>query len=135
MSAASHPHLFLSQERYVVALERQRDRIAKGLKLEAIDSDVPGNRFVHVSWGLCSIERAAWPDAHDHIWPDQFRKQGRVAPKYRTDAQRCPLQSGGYPFGCYHSCRAFKRELGPESAGKVVNLYDAAIRRATGGAA
>lgn len=122
--------LYLSNERYIVALERQRDRIAAGLKFEAVDSDTPGDKWTHASWGLCSRDAGAWPDAQDHLWPDQFREHGRVAPKYLRQHQPCPMQTKDGGSGCFYRCRIFKGQLGANSAGTAVDLYDAAIRAA-----
>lgn len=122
-------NLRLPQDRYVAALRRQRDRIANGLPFDAVDSDTIGDKFTHAAWGLCSDDPAAWPDAEDHLWPDQFEQHGRVAPKYRAEHQRCPIQSKGGASGCFYSCLIFKNRMGPKSRDQAVALYDAAIAK------
>jgi len=125
--------LYLPRNRYRAALQRQRDRIADGLRFEAVDNDVTGNKYTHASWGLCSRDHGAWPDAEDHLWPDQFAAHGRVAPKYRNQHQPCPMQNKGGAQGCFYSCRIFHSgEIGPSKRDDALALYDAAILKATG---
>lgn len=125
----------LSQERYLAALYRQRDRIIAGVPFEAVDSNVIGDKFTHASWGLCSRDAGAWPDAEDHLWPDQFEQQGRVAPKYRNEHQPCPMQRKQGPNGCFYSCRIFKGgEVTRNTPAKAIQLYEDAIAKARGGA-
>ena len=124
-------NLCLPQERYVAALRRQRDRIADGLTFSAVESDTVGDKFVHASWGLCSQDRDAWPDAEDHLWPEQFTEHGRVAPRYRVQHQTCPMQRKNGPVGCFYSCRIFKGgEITARKRAEAVALYDAAIAKA-----
>lgn len=128
----------LPSKRYEVVLLRQKAKIENGLKLEYYDDDSIGNKSTEVSWGLCS--EAAWPDAEDHLWPDKFLANGRVAPLYRTPEQMCPLdarlekdQVGS--TGCFYTCRIFKARRG--AVGKLpmpdnkeaIRLYDVAIER------
>lgn len=123
--------LYLNNDRYLAALYRQRDRIASGLEFSAIDSDAIGAKFTHASWGLCSEDKEAWPDAEDHLWPDQFENSGRMAPKYRSETQPCPMQSKGGPTGCFFSCRIFKGgEISKNSRMHAIALYEAAIDKA-----
>lgn len=120
--------LYLPQPRYIAALKRQRDRIANGLPFQAFDSDEIGNKYTHAAWGLCSEDKEAWPDAQDHLWPEQFEQRGRVAPKYLRQNQPCPMQTKGGPSGCFYRCRIFKtREIGPKKRDEAVALYDAAL--------
>jgi len=124
--------LELPNDRYVAALYRQRDRIIAGLPFEAEDSEQVGNKYTHAAWGLCSEDAGAWPDREDHLWPEQF-DQGRVAPKYRTEAQPCPMQRQGGATGCFYSCRIFKgREVTAKSRKKAIDLYEATIAKARG---
>lgn len=125
----------LPDDRYLVALERQRARVATGLPLRAVDSNTPGDKYTECTWGLCSGEREAWPDAQDHMWPDQFISRGRVAPEYRAEHQTCPLDKRERPVtsmqGCFYSCRIFQAR--PKSARptreETVALYDVEISR------
>lgn len=119
--------LHLSDDRYLAALYRQRDRIIAGLPFEAEDSDQIGNKYTHASWGLCSRDAGAWPDADDHLWPEQFAESGRVAPKYRRERQPCPMQRKGGPTGCFYSCEIFKGRMGPKSRQRAIDLYEAQI--------
>lgn len=121
----------MSDERYLAALYRQRDRIIAGAAFEAVDSDVIGDKYTHASWGLCSDDAEAWPDAEDHLWPEQFVANGRVAPKYRSQHQVCPMQRKSGPSGCFYSCRIFKGdEITASKRTKAVELYEQAIAKA-----
>lgn len=131
--------LYLSDERYLVALERQKKRIEEGLELELDDSNQRGNKYTHCSWGLCSEDKEAWPDAEDHLWPDQFLdpKRQRVAPKYLDmGTQPCPfdkrmsVQRSSTMNGCFFTCRFFrpKGQEKPDRA-EALDLYQVAIDR------
>lgn len=125
--------LHMPNARYIAALYRQRDRIINGLPFDAIDSDAIGDKFTHASWGLCSRDAEAWPDAGDHLWPDQFSEDGRVAPKYRSQHQPCPMQRKSGGMGCFYSCRIFKgREITANTRSKAIDLYEQAIAKARG---
>lgn len=125
--------LYLSKDRYVAALYRQRDRIISGEPFVAVDSDVRGDKWTHASWGLCSRDAGAWPDAEDHLWPEQYSEHGRVAPKYRGQAQPCPMQRKGGGTGCFYSCRIFQSgEISARKRVMAVDLYEAAIAKARG---
>lgn len=130
--------LYMSNERYLAALYRQRDRIIAGLPFEAADSDALGDKWTHASWGLCSRDAEAWPDAEDHLWPNQFRENGRVAPKYRGQQQPCPMQTKGGGMGCFYSCRVFTHgTITKAKRPQAIDLYEKAIgkaRAAQGGA-
>jgi hypothetical protein len=128
--------IHMPQERYVAALERQRARIAEGLELVYWDSRVIGEKETQCSWGLCSTDKEAWPDAQDHLWPDHFLEHGRVAPLYLVRGQLCPfdtdqtprghLRDLGDPRGCYFRCRFFQaKTIGPAPDRKrALELYD-----------
>jgi hypothetical protein len=125
--------IYMSDERYLAALYRQRDRIIAGTSFEADDSDVIGDKYTHASWGLCSREKEAWPDAQDHLWPDQFTKHGRVAPKYRNEHQACPMQRKGGGSGCFYSCRIFKSgEITARKRAQAIELYEQKIGNVRG---
>jgi hypothetical protein len=125
--------LHLTQERYIEALQRQRRRILSGeVSLSGHDDETPGCKSTECSWGLCSGEKAAWPDAQDHIWPDQFEQSGRVAPLYRRPGQPCPLdqrESNG-PSGCFWGCMFFQGDSRKLTQEKVIQLYDKRIAEA-----
>lgn len=120
--------LYLSGPRYLAALKRMRDLIAAGKALLAIDDETPGNKSTECSWGLCSREQVAWPDAEDHLWPDQFLK-GRIAPKYRNDPHSCPFSKGNKTTGCFYDCRIFqaRRPANLPTRAEALRLYDEAI--------
>lgn len=132
--------LYLPQDRYLAALGRFRTRIAAGVPLTYEDSDASGDKYSRCSWGLCSDDKEAWPDADDHLWPEQFRKRGRVAPRYRKTTQGCPLdrrvgmEDEDNMRGCFHSCRIFNPAEPPLRISKNValRLYDEAILLAAG---
>lgn len=121
----------MPQDRYVAALYRQRDRIIAGLPFDAVDSNTIGDKYTEAAWGLCSRQREAWPDRDDHLWPDEF-DVGRVAPKYLTANQPCPMQAKvGGGRGCFYSCRIFtRREIGRNTRAKAIQLYEDAIAKA-----
>ena len=127
--------LYMSDDRYLAALKRIRGLIADGERLVAEDSDVTGDKWTHCSWGLCSMDKKAWPAPEDHLWPDQFEKHGRVAPKYRNEPHKCPMDrrenAGG--SGCFYDCRVFKRRKDPRvDRETALRLYDAEITKAEG---
>ena len=125
--------LKLTQERYIEALQRQRRRILNNeVSLSGHDETAPGCKSTECSWGLCSKDKAAWPDAQDHLWPDQFEQSGRVAPLYRKRDQPCPLdkrESNG-PSGCFWTCMFFQGDSSKLTQEKVIQLYDRRITEA-----
>lgn len=126
-------NLYLLQPRYVAALKRQLARVEAGVALSASDCDTPGIKSTDCSWGLCSHEIDAWPDAQDHLWPEQFVKADRVAPLYRRKHQKCPLDrrelASEDPNGCFYSCRVFSPNKGDLAVRRidVVTLYQRRI--------
>jgi hypothetical protein len=124
----------LTDERYLLALRRIRQIIADGCPLSFCDSDTPGDKSNECSWGFCSDLSSHWPDAEDHIWPDQFKESGRVSPLYRQDHQFCPMdrrlltkQCDGN--GCFWSCRIFNRMRDPQiTREQALALFDQAIQ-------
>lgn len=136
--------LYMSDERYLKALKRIRQQIAEGPELSYYDDTTIGNKDTSATWGLCSSFAEQWPDAEDHLWSDQFRDGGRVAPKYRVRGQSCPFDDpeDGYarmdnledPRGCFWRCRVFQAGhrgfIGPPSREEALELYDLAIERA-----
>jgi hypothetical protein len=140
MSRADLKSMYLPQDRYIAALERQRARIEGGLELEYYDDTTIGAKETHCSWGLCSHDKEAWPDPEDHLWPGQFVEEGRVAPRYQVKGQLCPFDTDqnarghirdvGDPQGCFYRCRFFQARtlratLGPPPDRKrALELYD-----------
>ena len=123
----------LPQHRYVEALKRQKARIvADAVPLTGVDDDSPGSKSTECSWGLCSDDKEAWPDAQDHLWPDEFERYGRVAPLYRKPQQLCPMdtrEKGNKDSnGCYWTCRFFNGEQLTKEV--VVALYDKRLQEA-----
>lgn len=130
-------NIYLSDDRYLAVLKRLRARIANGLPFKAHDDDTPGDKSTACSWGLCSDDRAAWPNAEDHLWPDEFTNGGRVAPLYRQRHHRCPidtrnnadlLKSGN---GCFHTCAHFSKHY-TLTREQVLARYDEQISHAEG---
>lgn len=134
--------IFMPRERYVAALERQRARIEGGLELEYFDDTTIGQKETHCTWGLCSRDKEAWPDPIDHLWPEQYVEEGRVAPKYMVKGQLCPFDTDknppghvrdpGDPTGCFYRCMFFQaRKLGPApDRRRALELYDARLELA-----
>lgn len=135
MSRKAKKTLYLSDEQYLAALCRIRSQISLGLKLVFWDDETPGCKETHCSWGLCSKNKQQWPDAEDHIWPDQFRSQGRVAPLYTRNDQTCPFDMRTRPNksgdGCFWHCRIFQQKQEPTRE-EALALYDAEIARVDG---
>lgn len=129
---------YLPRDRYIQFLERMCDRIDAGLELAMVDSDEIGNKYTHASWGMCTDDREAWPDAQDHIWPEEFEKRGRVAPISRGEHQPCPFddRSVKRAGGCFWRCRLFrpkqrpKRGQPPVQRDEALKLYQIRIDRA-----
>ena len=128
----------LSNDSYKKVLVRLRDRIANGLELNAKDSTDSGNKYTECTWGLCSDEKQTWPDAKEHLWPDLFLKDGRVAPRYRTTEQLCPMDTrepGGDEFamlqGCFYTCKVFSRGKNPlPTREQTIKFYDYRLTQA-----
>jgi len=125
--------LYLTDDRYFVALKRLRARIAGGLALTFHDDDTVGSKSTECSWGLCSHEKEAWPDAEDQLFEDDFRKHGRIAPKYQRQGQTCPFDANpsrlGSPNGCFYDCMVFQRSKPTPTREQALALYDERIRR------
>lgn len=121
--------LYMPKERYVAAMMRIRSRILLGLAMTAEDDTTIGSKSTACSWGLCSDDQASWPDAEDHLWPDQFAKHKRVAPKYLQEGQLCPLDrrepAEASLQGCFFTCRVFKPKKGdaPLTRENVIKFY------------
>lgn len=133
-------------DRYESALARFRAFVANGRPLALDDSDDIGNKHTHCSWGLCEdgpvYGAESWPDPQDHLWPDRFQMDGRLAPKYRQNEQWCPfdrrlrvstVQPKDYyelgTFGCFFHCRFFSPKGPKPTREEALNLYDVAIAR------
>jgi hypothetical protein len=141
MTSQTKRSIKMTDERYLAALIRIKTLICKGVKLDADNSDYMGDKHNECTWGLCNDTKSAWPDAEDHLWPDQFIEHGRVAPLYTQAHQWCPLDkrmTDDAPEsmnGCFYTCRVFQRSRktlkkhGPMSKhlDYVVELYDKAI--------
>lgn len=113
----------LPHDRYVLALKRIRAIIAGGRRLVAEDSTDIGNKYTICSWGLCSNDKEAWPDAIDHQFPFDFTSRGRMSPLYRKDP--CPLEQRRKGMGCFYGCKGFTRLTRKEA----LELYDKEIAK------
>lgn len=131
--------IYLSKPRYVEALKRVKNLIVKGVTLHACDDTTPGDKSTTCSWGLCSEAKDAWPDAVDHLWPLEFLRHNRRAPKYLQDGHICPIDSRDPATakkdmnGCFHTCRVFKasRQNPTPSRETVIGWYDLRISELT----
>jgi hypothetical protein len=127
--------LYMPQARFIAALKRMRSRISEGLKLSGFDDTTIGAKDTQCTWGLCTGDPRQWPEANDHLWPEQFEEHGRVAPRYRVAGQHCPLDAEHRhpeqrPSGCFYRCRFFQRKHHTPSREQALKLYDEAIERA-----
>lgn len=143
-----HEVLELPHERYIEFLKRMVERLRAGLELQYFDCTVIGNKETHCSWGTCSHDVEAWPDAEDHLWPDQFVGPGhqRVAPKYHKLRHFCPFdrrvvdhhlgsepEIAGFPVGCFYRCMIFNPSGPRPTREEAILLYEAQIVRACKG--
>lgn len=129
----------LTDDRYLAALRRIRANIAARSPFTSDDDDTIGNKHTECSWGLCSHRKEDWPCMEDHLWPNQFREQGRVAPLYRKKHQLCPfdrrMTAGtvddlAMSQGCIYTCRIFRPKKDPKMTRELaLELYDQAIER------
>lgn len=123
--------IYMSDRHYRQALENLKGVIEKGQQLDKEDSDEVGNKYTTCSWGLCAENKEVWPTPEMHLWPDQFRKSGRIAPKYRKTHQLCPLDTrecdGDNFNGCFYTCLAFKRK-GTLTKESVLELIEKRIK-------
>ena len=145
--------IHLTDERFVLFLRRQRERITFGVPLKKEDSNCSGNKYTYCSWGACSGDLETWPDLEDHLFPIKeieifegdigFDKDGgpkgkiikQVSSKYRLENQFCPFDKKNFKtpeekqmgsMGCFYRCKAFSREgLTKEEA---LRLYDIRIK-------
>jgi hypothetical protein len=116
------------------AMRRQRQRVMH-LPLVAEDSNAIGDKYTRCNWGMCDESADLWPDPDDHIWPDMFENNGRVAPRghgpcpmdVRTDATMDSGEMLGDSSGCFYSCRIFQRKHMTPSRDEAVALYDRMI--------
>lgn len=117
--------LNLSTERYIAALNRQRERIAGGLEFWAFDSTAPGAKETQASWGLCASDAGTWPEPADRLFPDEA---GRHTPKYRNAPHKCPMDTREGPsvggWGCFKTCRVFKGRIKAADRYRALQLYD-----------
>jgi len=125
----------LPASRYLKALERIRESIAQGKKLDFYDDTTPGNKSSSCTWGLCSEDAEHWPDAEDHTFPTDFTRFGRMSPISRGEGDMCPLDrrqgQKDSTWGCFYHCRVFRsKKDGIPSLGTALKLYDEAIERA-----
>ena len=133
---ATRPH-YLTNERYLIALQRFRAAIAKGnTSLTGFDDNTIGDKDTQVTWGLCNSEAAMWPDAQDHIWPHLFTTEGRSAPLHTATGQGCAFDQNRHsadnpPYGCFYRCDFFqtKRNTPLPTRETILARYDELIAR------
>lgn len=121
----------LPKHRYVAALRRQLKRIEAGVPLQYYDDNTVGSKSMSVSWGLCCEDKAAWPDKEDHLWPDQFEKHGRVAPRYLKAGHTCPFDARGVGNkelnGCFYTCMIFQKKYKTPNREIAIALFKETI--------
>jgi hypothetical protein len=128
----------MPQDRYVAALERQRERIDAGLHFEMWDDETIGNKSTECSWGMCCEQPSLWPEPEDHIWPESFIRQGRVAPRRLADGQFCPFDRRekpkpdleNSPMGCFRRCMFFRPTTKRPDRARALQLYDEQLAKA-----
>lgn len=115
--------LYMNDKEYLEALLRLQGLIISGMALRFEDSDTTGDKYNFCSWGLCSEDIEMWPEPAMHLWPDQFARNGRIAPKYRLAHHKCPMDTRDMPDengvyrtseqpgmnGCFWTCIVFRR--------------------------
>lgn len=128
----------LSPERYLTALQRFRNAIAKGdMPLIGFDDTTIGDKDTQVTWGLCNSNPTMWPDAQDHLWPDQFTHEHRSTPLHTAKGQACPFDQSRHdteptpPYGCFYRCDFFQtpRRKPPPTQETILARYDELIAR------
>lgn len=124
----------MSDELYVVALQRMSERIEAGLTLVFWDDTIVGDKDTHCSWGLCSRDPKQWPDPLYHTWPLEYLEQGRISRVSRQPHQFCPFddknQLREYDHagtGCFWRCSIFQERFRP-SADDAILLYENMIK-------
>lgn len=103
---------YMSDEMYLAALLRLQSFTdpGRGYPLRCEDSNTPGDKYNWCTWGLCSDKWEMWPEPEMHIWPDQFKERGRIAPLYRESHQLCPcdIRDVSTGNGCFWTCIVFR---------------------------
>lgn len=125
----------LTDDEYQILLERQRDRIASGLKREFWDDTTIGSKETVCSWGLsCTdyelrpeITWAKWPLDHpSFMYP--VSKQRLYGSPSRQTHHKCPLdlrEKGPYNSGCFYHCAMFSQPRDKQPGREqVIELYD-----------
>jgi len=144
-----HAQMYLSDERHLAAMERMRERIASGVKLDAVDSETTGDKYTDCSWGMCSMDPEFWP-VEDRMFPDRepivssYRSGPdglvpipHVSSKYHDEGQFCPFDRRpratdpmpNSPSGCFSRCRIFSpgRDQRKPSREEALDTYDISI--------
>lgn len=124
-----------TEGRWQDALRRVRSRIAAG---ELLVRD-PGSATDRpaTSWGMCTADPGIWPDPDDHVFPADFERSRRVAPRDPPEGARCPMDLGeddrGTPahWGCFHRCFLFQGTDHEDGRLRlpVLNFYDEEIAK------
>ena len=126
-----NPDLYLSDERWLEALQRMRMRVDQGVPLEGYDDTTIGAKNTQMSLGMCYQGPEFWP-REDRLWPEREPIEGTVSPKYSGRGQLCPLdrRTEETAQGCFWSCRFFQRKPDePRLTGKrVLQMYDEKIK-------
>lgn len=139
---------FLTNNQYLKALRRMRDRISKGFKLVLEESDKQGSKYSYATWGMCIEEPDFWLKeelAYPHLDPlnmgRRIDKNGKSIPilletsKAKLGHQVCPFDRNGITGktssqkykGCYHRCLVFNPDDSQPTREESLALYDEAI--------
>ncbi len=127
----------MTVEQYLEALKKVREVIANNALVGLDDYNVTGHKHTHCAWGMCTNSAEVWDKSELHIWPMDFKENGRIAPLGKPS--KCPLdyRPKGDMSGCFYRCWAFT----PPKVGKraktrfeltrvgALERYDFEIRR------
>jgi hypothetical protein len=133
----------LTDEQFLTALKKMRDKVAKEDRPMGLDSDMTGSKHTECGWGMCVDDPEFWTDPDTLLWPDQppldtgyvidDKRIYSARAKYRADHHRCPYDNRrpGYTSGCFYKCRFFRPPRGkqPPTKEETLRLYDDAIAK------
>lgn len=112
--AGAHPSIQINIQTQLTK-EQQAD-ILKRLKTivlqetcKAIDSNIPGDKYTHCNWGMCTNSPQVFHEPGMHTFPYDFINNGRVTSLTRF--VRCPMdkRTDNSPHsGCFYHCRIFQ---------------------------
>lgn len=125
----------MSPELHLMSLKLLREIIASGISLGYYDDTTIGSKKTECSWGLCTESKEVYPESIMHIWPDDFEKHGRIAPRHRDENQKCPFDVRPIEEkdmnGCFWYCQIFQRKKRKQRITReyALQLFDEEIER------